>query len=141
MPIIATVYSGDHQIVVEYSKWTSKHWVIYDGRKVSETYSLLMRSVHHFQSVEDGQTVQYEVKIWWERRRVNVNVKRNGILIFSPEPGFRPPPAQIEPKKTQPSQEILVKEVVKEVVLVVCPHCNHRNDANRRTCEKCQASI
>ncbi|MHA2230422.1 MAG: hypothetical protein ACXABL_14570, partial [Candidatus Thorarchaeota archaeon] len=70
-----------------------------------------------------------------------VTVKRNGILIFSPKSGFRPPTTQIEPQKTQPSQEILVKEVVKEVVLVVCPHCNHRNNANRRTCEKCQASI
>lgn len=139
MPIIATVYCGNHQIVVEYSNWTSKHWVTYDGRKVSEKQGLI-RGTHLFQAIENGQTVQYEVTIGGWRNLV-VTVKRNGILIFSPEPGFKPPLIDTMPKQTQPPQEIHVKEVVREVVLVVCPHCGHRNDANKRTCEKCQASI
>ena len=140
MPLIATVYSGNHQIVVEHSRG-AKHWVTYDGRKVSETRALLARSVHRFQVLEDEQIVWYDVKIEWEKRHFVVNVRRNGILIFSTETGFKQPPTQIMPRRDQPSQEVRVKEVVREVVLVVCPHCNHRNDANRRTCEKCQASI
>ena len=141
MPLIATVYSGNHQIVVEYSNWTNKHWVTYDGKKVSENQSLLIRGDHRFQAVEDGITVQYEVSIGVGLKGHSVTVKRNGILIFSPEPGFRPPSEQTTVQQTKPRQEVHVKEVVREVVLVVCPHCNHRNDATRRTCEKCQASI
>lgn len=140
MPIITTVYSGKHQIVVEYSNWTSKHWVAYDGKKVSEKFGLI-RGTHIFQVIENNETIQYEVNIGVGWRGHKISVKRNGILIFSPEPGFRPPTRDVEPQRAQLPQEILVKEVVKEVILVVCPHCNHRNDANRRTCEKCQASI
>jgi hypothetical protein len=33
------------------------------------------------------------------------------------------------------------QEIVKEVVLVVCPHCGQRNDATTRTCTNCGASI
>jgi hypothetical protein len=140
MPIIATVYSGSHQIVVEHSNWTSKHWVTYDGRKVSEKQGFI-RGAHRFQALEEGLAVQYEVSIGigWKGQRVTV--KRNGILIFSPEPGFRPPSINHEPQRTPAPQEGLVKEVVKEVILVVCPHCGHRNDASKRTCENCQASI
>ncbi|MFW9807601.1 MAG: zinc finger Ran-binding domain-containing protein [Candidatus Thorarchaeota archaeon] len=138
MPILATAYYGQHQIVVEYSNWTSKHWVTYDGRKVSEKQGLI-RGTHYFQAVEDGETIQYEATIGgWNAK---VTVKRNGIIIFSPDPGFRPPPVDSDSNKTKPHQEVVVKEVVKEVVLVVCPHCNHRNDSSRRTCEKCHASI
>jgi hypothetical protein len=140
MPIIATAYSGNHQIVVEYSK-SAKYWVTYDGRKVSETRAFSARSVHRFQVMEEGQPAYYEVKIEWERRNFVVNVRRNDILFFSTDPGFTPPPIQIGSRREQPSQEVHVKEVVREVILVVCPHCGHRNDANRRTCEKCQASI
>jgi hypothetical protein len=86
MPIIATVYNGNHQIVVEYSNWTSKHWVTYDGRKVSEKQGLI-RGTHVFQAIEGGSTVQYEVTISGWTSLV-VNVKRNGILIFSPEPSL-----------------------------------------------------
>jgi len=31
--------------------------------------------------------------------------------------------------------------VVREVTLVVCPHCGHRNDSNRGLCEICATSI
>ncbi|MHA2230360.1 MAG: hypothetical protein ACXADL_15090, partial [Candidatus Thorarchaeota archaeon] len=79
----------------------------YDGRKVSEKRGLVL-GTHHFQALENGLTVQYEVKIGVGWKGHNVTVKRNGILIFSPKSGFRPPTTQIEPQKTQPSQEILV---------------------------------
>ena len=36
---------------------------------------------------------------------------------------------------------IEVREIVKERVLVVCPHCNHKNEVGTRFCEKCGASI
>jgi len=136
MPIITTLYYGSHQIVVEYSNWTSKHWVTYDGMKVSEKWGLIL-GTHHFQVIEDGVTAKYEVKIGWGWKQ-KVSVKRNGILIFSTEEGFRPLPTSTPMTTEQPPQK---EVIVKEVVLVVCPHCNHRNDANMRTCEKCHASI
>ena len=67
---------------------------------------------------------------------------RNGVMIFSNERGFRVPPEVCATAPTQKVPErVLEKTVVKEVVLVVCPSCNHRNDASRRTCENCGASI
>jgi len=44
-------------------------------------------------------------------------------------------PAQ--PSFSQPVREGLVREVL----LVVCPHCGQRNDATKRKCDKCGASI
>jgi hypothetical protein len=78
MPIIATVYSGNHQIVVEYSNWTSRHWVTYDGRKVSEKRGLVL-GTHHFQALENGLTVQYEVKIGvgWKGHNCNCQAERH----------------------------------------------------------------
>ncbi len=93
------------------------------------------------QTIEGGVTVQCEVNIGIRWRSLVVTVKRNGILIFSPEPGFRPPIIQPQSQRAPSPQEIHVKEVVREVVLVVCPHCGRRNDASKRTCENCQASI
>ncbi len=35
----------------------------------------------------------------------------------------------------------VTQQIVKEVVLVVCPHCGARNDASNRKCDNCGASI
>lgn len=47
------------------------------------------------------------------------------------------------PGQPQPmsSGQTVRSEIVKEVVLVICPHCGQRNDAGTRKCSNCGASI
>lgn len=35
----------------------------------------------------------------------------------------------------------IIKETVKEIYLIICPHCNHKNEVGNRFCSKCGASI
>ncbi|MFW9974827.1 MAG: zinc-ribbon domain-containing protein [Candidatus Thorarchaeota archaeon] len=138
---MATSYFNNHQIIVEKSEWTGRVTVKYDGRKVSEKLGATTLGKHVFQVTEDGRVVQYEVNVSFGWKGEKVRISRNGLMIYSNDAGFIPP--TIQPTyQPQTSQKEIVKEVhVKEVVLVVCPNCNHRNDSSRRTCEKCGASI
>jgi hypothetical protein len=135
MTILASCYSGTHQIVVHYSNWSGRYRITYDGQTMINS----LRRTHSFQVIEDGQNTHYTIKIYgWTIFTQKAQVTRNGILIFSPEEGFRPP---ISPAPAQ-GQDMAKETIVREtIILVVCPHCGHRNDASRRTCEKCQASI
>ncbi|MFW9888583.1 MAG: PH domain-containing protein [Candidatus Thorarchaeota archaeon] len=49
------------------------------------------------------------------------------------------PKPSMAPFSTEPA--VIRETVIKEVTLVVCPHCGHRNESSRRHCEKCGASI
>ncbi|MBY8998998.1 MAG: zinc finger Ran-binding domain-containing family 2 protein [Candidatus Thorarchaeota archaeon] len=134
MPVLATLNSGTHQIIISYSSWSGSIKMTYDGRTMTDARG----RTHSFQVIEDGVNTQYTVKMsGWTVFTTKTEVTRNGLLIFSTEEGFRPPDIPV-PDSTPQGQD---KTIVKEVILVVCPHCNHRNDASRRTCEKCNASI
>ncbi|MBA7675443.1 hypothetical protein ES703_83678 [subsurface metagenome] len=138
LPTLATAYYNGHQIIVEWSNWSGKLEIQYDGKVVSEGRKQILSGTHSFQVLDDGEVVHFELDLggWSDKK---VKLIRNGLVIFSNEKGFRPPPEVIgERKKAEP----IVKEtIVKEIVLVVCPNCSHRNDSSRRTCEKCGVSI
>lgn len=133
--ILASMYSGTHQIVVHWSSWSGKYKVTYDGTTMVDNRG---RSFG-FQVIEDNQNVQYTVKIsGWTVFTMKVQVTRNGVLMFSPDEKFKPPVVTT----TSPSQDSPKETIIKEtIVLVICPHCGQRNDASRRTCENCGASI
>ncbi|MDH4214058.1 MAG: zinc finger Ran-binding domain-containing protein [Candidatus Thorarchaeota archaeon] len=135
MTIIASCYSGTHKIVVHYSHLSGRYRITYDGQTMINSFG----RAHSFQAIEDGQNSQYAIKITgWTVFTQKAQVIRNGILIFSPEEGFRPPISLLPTQSQDLPKETIVRE---KIILVVCPHCGHRNDASRRTCEKCEASI
>lgn len=139
MVFIATAYYDGHKIEIEYSRWWGGHTVIYDGRKVCSLSGWYSRS-GDFQVIEGDRAIQYAVTLKYKgitiMANIDIDIQRNGVLIYSNTPGFIPP----SPESTQTERRD--REVVsREVILVVCPHCQHRNDASRRTCEKCGASI
>jgi len=51
--------------------------------------------------------------------------------------------ADMKPKRFRPSarRETIRETVTKETVLVICPHCGHKNEIGTRFCGKCGASI
>lgn len=134
MGILATVYYHYHQIIVEESKWTGNITVKYDGKKISSKNYLFGRK-HMFDTTEDGQHAHYEVSLSFPYITRKVTISRNGVVIFSQREGFVSPPVQRE------ETAFREREIVREIVLVVCPNCAHRNESSRRTCEKCGASI
>ncbi|HRW10547.1 MAG TPA: toll/interleukin-1 receptor domain-containing protein [Caldilineaceae bacterium] len=81
------MYSG-HKIEIENNTqgrfFTGAERVFYDGKEVSMKESML-GSKHFFRVIEDGEEVQYEVKLgtswhgitWW------CEIKRNGKIIFT----------------------------------------------------------
>ena len=132
------IYNG-HRIDIEYS-WTGREKILYDGQVMSDKRSLF-GATHVFQVYEDGDLAQYTVEFSAGSVGPNIRVHRNNYLIFSNKEGFKPPPP---PPKTQESKTIVEKTreiVMKEIILVVCPNCNHRNESSRRSCENCGASI
>ena len=140
--ILASSYFNNHQILIEESKLSGRVTVKYDGRKVSDKLSLTTLGRHVFQVQEDGQSVHYEVDIGFGWTRLKIRILRNRIVIFSNEDGFTPPPQPLQLQKPQQAEREVTREIhVREVVLVVCPHCGHRNDSSLRKCERCGASI
>ena len=140
MGIMATSYYNNHQIIIEKSEWTGRVTIKYDGQKVSEKLGATEWGKHVFQVKEGGQIIHYEVNIGFGWKRSKIGINRNGILIFSNDDGFRPPPPPTQ--QIQSSQKEIVKEIhVKEIILVICPHCNHRNDSIKRKCENCGGSL
>ncbi len=43
-------------------------------------------------------------------------------------------------ESSSPSK-VIIKETVKEIYLMNCPHCGHKNEVGNRLCDKCGASI
>lgn len=105
----------------------------YDGKKMSDEWYY----AQSFQTTEGGETVEYILEIR-ESLANQFTLKRNGVDIIGNLEGAV---SQDNQSKVQQSQQPQKEILVKEIILVVCPHCNHRNDSGRRTCEKCHASI
>jgi hypothetical protein len=140
MGIMSTSYYNNHQIIIEKSEWTGRVTIKYDGQKVSEKLGATELGKHVFQVKEDNQIVHYEVKIRFGWKGSKIGITRNRILIYSNEDGFRPPPPPAQ--QIQSSQKEIVKEIhVREIILVICPHCNHRNDSSKRKCDNCGGSM
>ncbi len=136
-----------HQIDFE-NTWTGKETVTYDGQIVSEKRTL-SGGVHVFNVIEGNESAHYEVEVRFQFRGagsyLGVTIRRNGMLLFTNDSRH---------KKTRPSYGVIreqesllvtagpVREtVVREVLLVVCHHCGHKNEATTRFCGKCGASV
>ncbi|MFX1263544.1 MAG: hypothetical protein ACFFAZ_15795 [Promethearchaeota archaeon] len=141
MTILSTAYYNSHVVVADLDKWRSRITITYDGTEVhSERRLSSPLGKYVFEVIEHGKRVVYELELggFW---KIKSKLRRNGVVVFDSE---KKEPLQIPPISEQPRNDSLEKQekiVVKEVVLVVCPHCNHRNDSARRICEKCGASI
>lgn len=63
---------------------TGKEIIKYNGREIS-TKRTAMGGIHLFQATENNEAANYEVelKTRWHTMGYYVNVRRNGILIFS----------------------------------------------------------
>jgi len=70
-----------------------------------------------------------------------VNVRVSAKLASSPPEKIVSQPPISEPVATSQKEMIRETTTVKEVYLVLCPSCNHRNDVSSRFCGKCGASI
>ncbi len=134
LPILVSVTSSQHHIVLEMSRWSGRLKVKHDGKDILYSSSI------HFQANENGDIADYEFRFdgsdW---NRMGIGLLRNGNVIFTNEYSpMRKVPSAVQRESAQvPQKEVLVREIL----LVVCPHCGQRNDASRRTCEKCHASI
>jgi hypothetical protein len=141
VPILGIAYYDNHVIVAETNNWRSRITITYDGREVhSERRWSGPLGKYIFDIIENGCRVVYELELLWGWK-TKTKLRRNGILVYDTE---AKEPVKVFPKVDSPRNEEVTKQekiVVKEVVLVVCPHCNHRNDSARRICEKCGASI
>ncbi|MFW9799364.1 MAG: hypothetical protein ACFFD9_02930 [Candidatus Thorarchaeota archaeon] len=138
---MVTFHFNGHRFDVNWSSWSGKEEVLYDGRTVSEKRVLTrFKSTHTFSVSEAGASTQYEVTINTGDIPPDVEVRRNGILIYCRNRGGLTglPEAST---MSQTRQGVIRETVIKEITLVVCPHCSHRNDSSRRTCENCGASI
>lgn len=134
---MVTFFYNNHRFDVNWSKWSGKETVLYDKRVVSELRNLSSsQSLHDFKVEEDGKSVLYFVEI--KEYGFQVEARRDGVLFYSRKDGgiVADPPSM-----THESQPIIKETIIKEITLVVCPNCNHRNDSSKRTCEKCGASI
>jgi hypothetical protein len=141
MTVLGSAYYNGHMIVVEMSAM-GRVKVLYDGREMYNKLRAAGMGTYVFSVLENGQNAYYEAEIGFGWRKAKFLLKRNGVLVFSNEKGFSPrEPVQTQPQNNVQNREIVKEIVVKEVVLVVCPSCNHRNDSTRRICEKCGASI
>lgn len=128
-------------IVVEMSAM-GRVKVLYDSREVYSKLQATGIGTYVFNVIEDGQNVYYEAEIGFGWRKAKFRLKRNGILVYSNEDGFVPPPIeQMKPQQEIQKKEVVKEVMIKEIVLVVCPNCSHRNDSTLRKCEKCGASI
>lgn len=137
-----TFYFNGHRIDVNWSSWSGFEEVLYDGRLVSKKHSLSMKGHLDFSVVEGGESVQYGININGMEIPIDVEVRRNGVLIYCRNRGgLTGQPVTPFVTRPEPPREVVREVTVREVVLVLCPHCNHRNDAARRTCENCGASI
>ncbi|MFW9920129.1 MAG: zinc-ribbon domain-containing protein [Candidatus Thorarchaeota archaeon] len=143
MDILATAYIDGHQIVVERSQAWGTIQITYDGSVITKHNTMFLRQYdYEFQVIEDNAYARYLVTLRTKWSGLDVDISKNGLLVFSTRKGFKPPPPKQTKPVTSPQHSEREKDVfVKEVILVVCPHCNHRNDSVRRTCEKCGASI
>ncbi|MHA2210286.1 MAG: hypothetical protein ACXACG_14045 [Candidatus Thorarchaeota archaeon] len=141
MTILSTAYHDGHVIVADFDSLRSKMTITFDGSEVlSERRWSTPLGKYIFEVIEHGNRVVYELEIggFWKRK---TKLRRNGVLVFDSE---RKELLQVSRKSEEPRKDNLEMQeriVVKEVVLVVCPHCTHRNDSATRTCEKCGASI
>ncbi len=145
MDLLATAYYDNHQLMIEQPKWGSKFRLLYDGNPVAE-HSGNFGVELKFTTNEDGQVASYRATVKWGMSSLkNIEIRRNQELIFSNAKGFTPPPAAARPmSRTQqqpPQQPIQTREIVREVVLVVCPHCAQRNESSLRKCQNCGAAI
>jgi len=141
VPILTTAYYNGHVIVADIDRWRHRITITYDRKEVlSERRLNILLGKYIFEVTEHGNRVVYELELsgFWKMR---TRLRRNGFLVYDSEGEEL---VQAPPRTDQPRVDDLgesEKIVVKEVVLVVCPHCTHRNDSARRTCEKCGASI
>jgi hypothetical protein len=92
--------------------------------------------------MEGSESIRYDVIMNAMEIPMDVEVRRNGVLIYCRNRGgLTGQPAMPFIVRNEPPREVIRETTVREVVLVLCPHCNHRNEASRRSCEKCGASI
>ena len=70
-----------HRITMEYSLYTGKERISYDGRVVSEKRSLQMITPHSFRVQEAGQEIVYEVNLLTGFLTYGFIVRRNGIIV------------------------------------------------------------
>lgn len=131
-----TFISNGHRIDIK-NTWTGKETILYDGKIVSEKRSMFGAN-HVFQVQEDDELVQYEIQFSVGSTSVKVVARRNGLIIFTNDDGFIPPP---DPMLKTASSPTVKETIIKEIILVVCPHCSHRNESSKRRCEKCGSSI
>lgn len=147
MDLLATAYYRNHQLMIEQPKWGSKFRLLYDGNPVVEKSGNFGVELK-FTTNEDGQVANYRATVKWGLSSLkNIEIHRNQELIFSNAKGFAPPPIAVQPVQAvqaiqyQPQQHIQTREIVREVVLVICPHCGQRNEFGIQKCQNCGAAI
>jgi len=133
-------YNG-HRFDINWSGWTGKETIFYDGRVVSDLRNLTsFTSRHEFDVIEEGQTTRY-LFIMAEFGQ-DIEGRRNGLLFYSRSKGGVLVPESYRAEREERGEPRIIKEtIIKEITLVVCPHCGHRNDSSNRKCERCSASI
>jgi len=138
---LVTFHYRGHRFDIDWSKWSGKETIKYDGRIVSDIRVLAsFTSKHEFEVTEEGQSVHYYFTIG--DFGLSIDGRRNGRLFYSREKGGLLIAEQdIDSSKANDEPRIIRETVIKEVTLVVCPHCGHRNDSSLRICERCSASI
>ncbi len=79
-----TVIHNGHTIEIPGMNVTGREDVRYNGEIVSSKHSIL-GARHEFEVEEDGQNVQYEVKLGmrWHGLTGWAHLKRNGELLFT----------------------------------------------------------
>ncbi|MFQ5884477.1 MAG: zinc finger Ran-binding domain-containing protein [Thermoplasmata archaeon] len=138
---LVTFHYRGHRFDIDWSKWSGQETIKYDGKIVSDKRVLTsFTSTHEFEVNEDGQPVHYYFTI--ANMGLSIDGRRNGRLFYSRDKGgLLMQDHQVDERGTSDEPRVIRETVIKEVTLVVCPHCGHRNDSSRRKCERCSASI
>jgi hypothetical protein len=77
-----TIIHNGHQIRIEWSVWTGKEKVSYDGQIMSDRHTIA-GGIHVFTVNEGSETAQYEVRFSLGVTSPPIEVRRNGIIIYS----------------------------------------------------------
>jgi len=77
-----TIVHNEHRIQVEWSVWTGKEKVFYDGRNMSDKHTVT-GGTHIFTVEEDSESIQYEVSFGFGLTSPSIEVRRNGIIIYT----------------------------------------------------------
>ena len=77
-----TIMHDGHRIQVEWSVWTGKEKVLYDGRIVSDKQTVT-GGTHIFIVEENLESIQYEVSFGFGFTSPSIEVRRNGIIIYT----------------------------------------------------------